>query len=312
MARFSIDDLSRRLSWADIDPVYLQAWATLARDEDLIGEGLLQKPLQPGDATTQALGLRGAGEANLIAREALIVAGLPLISCLLAAYDKRLSFVPHVAEGAYAAAGTSLGVFKGDIVSILMAERPILNALQRLSGIATQTANYVQALGKSITRLLDTRKTTPGLRVLEKYAVACGGAYNHRLGLFDRLLIKDNHLAAQEAAAGARLALAIKQARMARPDLPLEVEVDNLEQIPFVLEAGPDIILLDNFSDDALRQAIALVSGRAYTEASGGITRERLLRLGGLGLDFISMGALTHQSTAVDIALDWSSVEKIL
>ncbi len=312
MARFSIDDLSKRLSWRDIDAAYVQTWAQLARDEDIVGEGLLHKPLQSGDATTQALGLKGIGGANLIAREVLIVAGLPLIPFFLAAYDKSLVFVPQVAEEAHVIAGTPLGFLKGDIASILMAERAILNALQRLSGIATQAANYVKTLGETPTRLLDTRKTTPGLRVLEKYAVACGGAYNHRLGLFDRLLIKDNHLAAEEATVGARLALAIKRARTARPDLPLEVEVDHLEQIPFVLEAGPDIILLDNFSNDALKQAIALIAGRAYTEASGGITRERLSILGGLGLDFISMGALTHQSTAVDIALDWSSAGKIL
>lgn len=181
----------------------------------------------------------------------------------------------------------------------------MLNFLQKLSGVATLTAQYVTALGSSQTRLLDTRKTTPGYRVLEKYATACGGGWNHRLGLFDRVMLKDNHLAASDATLGTALAKLVAQARQTYPQLPVEVEVDALDQIPPVLEAGAHVILLDNFSDDALRQAVARIQGRALTEASGGITLERLPSLAGIGLDFISTGATVHQSGWVDIGMDW-------
>jgi nicotinate-nucleotide pyrophosphorylase (carboxylating) len=195
---------------------------------------------------------------------------------------------------------------------MLAAERIILNFLQRLGGVATQTRRYVDALGKSRTRLLDTRKTTPGYRMLEKYAVACGGGWNHRLGLFDRVMLKDNHLALLGLAetstslrSPTRLAEAVAAARRNAPDLPVEVEVDMIQQIPPVLAAGADVILLDNFAPAQLKKALELIGGRAFTEASGGITLKTLPRLADLGLDFASTGALVHQSVWVDIGLDW-------
>jgi nicotinate-nucleotide pyrophosphorylase (carboxylating) len=183
----------------------------------------------------------------------------------------------------------------------LQAERVLLNFLQHLSGIATETRSYVDALKGSTTALLDTRKTLPGYRVLQKYAFGCGGGYNHRIGLFDRVMFKDNHLVLT----GARLTETVELARKVHPELPVEVEVDALEQIEPALTGGADIILLDNFTPEAIQEAVRLIAGRACTEASGGITRNTLTHLGQLELDFISTGAPIHQSTWKDIGLDW-------
>ena len=210
-----------------------------------------------------------------------------------------------VSDGENVPAGTVVGTLRGDAAQMLTAERVMLNFLQRMSGIATQTARFVAALGDTKTRLLDTRKTTPGHRVLDKYAVGCGGAWNHRIGLFDRLMLKDNHLAADEAAAGTRLAEIVRRSRAERPDLLCEVEVDSLAQIPPVLEAGADIILLDNFSLENLKKAVALIGDEAWTEISGGVSLETLPALGAVGADFVSCGALTHNVPWIDIGLDW-------
>ena len=183
----------------------------------------------------------------------------------------------------------------------------LLNFLQRLSGIATLTAAYVAKLEGSPTRLLDPRKTTPGWRILEKYAVATGGGWNHRLGLFDRIMLKDNHLAAGDASGGVRLASLGHRARETRPDLPVECEVDTLAQIQPVLDAGADVILFDNFSAADLRTALSLTAGRAWTEISGGVTLNSLPEIAHLGADFVSTGAVTHQAVWVDIGLDWES-----
>jgi len=211
----------------------------------------------------------------------------------------------HAKDGAMLKKGAVLATLTGDPRVLLAAERIMLNFLQRLSGIATETRRYAQALGRSRTRLLDTRKTTPAYRMLEKYAVACGGGWNHRLGLFDRVMLKDNHLALLGSNEG--LAAAVTRAKKSAPDLPVEVEVDRLDQIPPVLDAGADIILLDNFTVPQLRRAVALIYGRAFTEASGGITMKTLPKLASLGLDFASTGALVHQSSWVDLGLDWQS-----
>ncbi|MET0261923.1 MAG: carboxylating nicotinate-nucleotide diphosphorylase, partial [Rariglobus sp.] len=206
-------------------------------------------------------------------------------------------------DGKSLAKGDVLATLTGDPRILLSAERVILNFVQRLSGIATQTHAYAAALGEGRTRLLDTRKTTPGWRMLEKYAVACGGGWNHRLGLFDRVMLKDNHLALLGSSDD--LAAAVARAKKAAPDLPVEVEVDRMTQIPPVLAAGADVILLDNFTPARIKKAVTLISGRAFTEASGGITLKTLPKFAGLGLDFVSTGALVHQSVWVDIGLDW-------
>ena len=299
--------LCRRLTWDELDPAALRTLIDLAREEDLAGWGLraARRPGRAGDVTTAAVVGRGRGRGELRARRPMVVCGLPLLDLVLKAYGARARTTMHVRDGATVAAGAPLATIEGASAPLIEAERVLLNFLQRLSGIATHTAAYVRALGRSRTRLLDTRKTTPGYRMLEKYAVGCGGAWNHRLGLFDRVMIKDNHLAAVGATRGARLAAAVARARAHAPDVPIEVEVDDLDQLPPVLEAGADIVLLDNFTPADLRRAVQLVRGRACTEASGGITFRSLPRLGGLGLDFISSGALVHQSTWVDIGLDW-------
>jgi nicotinate-nucleotide pyrophosphorylase (carboxylating) len=333
--------LSRRLRWADLDLVYLRRLVGQACDEDLAGLGLRLPPARKGDCSTAALAWSGKLRpacADLVAREPLTACGLPLVPIILAAYEaacatpgsKRQArdraeakILCRVRDGAHVTAGGVLATLTGDPRLLLAAERVILNFLQRLSGIATQTARHVAALGSGRTRLLDTRKTTPGHRMLEKYAVACGGGWNHRLGLFDRVMLKDNHLAVLGLAADgtaashgrarrapapppqAALASAVAAAKRAAPSLAVEVEVDRLEQIPAVLAAGADVILLDNFSPAQIRRAVALIAGRARTEASGGITLGNISRYAGLGLDFVSTGALVHHSSWADIGLDW-------
>jgi nicotinate-nucleotide pyrophosphorylase (carboxylating) len=304
------DQLIHRLSWEDLDPAALAQLIRQARDEDLAGWGLARRPARTGDRSTAALGATARqARARVVARVDLVPVGLPLLPAVLRAYGTRAEAQLHRRDARPVPAATTLATLSGDPRVLLAAERVTLNFLQRLSGIATHTARHVAALGSGRTRLLDTRKTTPGWRMLEKYAVACGGGWNHRLGLFDRVMLKDNHLALLGFAPDSPQALAdaVRRARAAAPDLPVEVEVDRLDQIPAVLDAGADVILLDNFRPVALRRALALIKGRVLTEASGGITLRTLPRLAGLGLDFISTGALVHQSTWVDIGLDWTT-----
>jgi nicotinate-nucleotide pyrophosphorylase (carboxylating) len=313
------DQLIQRLQWDDLDPAYLRRLAEIAREEDLAGLGLRLRPARTGDFSTASIsGAPRPGSAVLVARESLVACGLPLVPLILSVFGGRVSTQPGTRDGASVPAGGLLATLHGDPRVLLAAERTILNFLQRLSGIATHTRRHVAALGRSRTRLLDTRKTTPGHRMLEKYAVACGGGWNHRLGLFDRVMLKDNHLAllgfggrgegvgdVQQAAETSRLATAVAAARRAAPGLPVEIEVDHPRQVPAVLSAGVDVVLLDNFSVPQLRRAVALIRGRAFTEASGGITLKSLPRLASLGLDFVSTGALVHHSVWVDIGLDW-------
>lgn len=304
------ETLIRRLTWEDLDVAYLRRLIEIARDEDLAGLGLRVPPRQTGDRSTGSIARTARqSSADLVAREPMVVCGLPLVPLILAVYGGKASIQPRAKDGRGLEKGDVLGTLHGDPRILLAAERIILNFLQRLSGVATQTRRFTEALGKSRTRLLDTRKTTPGYRMLEKYAVATGGGWNHRLGLFDRVMLKDNHLellgAGPGSVGGGDLSTAVATAKRAAPELPVEVEVDRMEQIPPVLAAGADVILLDNFTPVQLRKAVELVGGRAFTEASGGITLKTLPRLANLGLDFASTGALVHQSSWVDIGLDW-------
>jgi nicotinate-nucleotide pyrophosphorylase (carboxylating) len=223
---------------------------------------------------------------------------------VLAAYDSELTFAPSALDGDTLRQGDAIGIVSGPAQPLLSAERPLLNFLQKLSGVATLARRYVDALGSSSTRLLDTRKTTPGYRTLEKYAVACGGGWNHRIGLYDRVMLKDNHLAAFGPNPRQSAVDAVSESRRRHPGILVEMEVDSLEQIEHALAAKVDIILLDNFSIGQLEQAVSLIGNHAVTEASGGITIESLPQLGVLGLDFISTGATVHQSTWIDIGLD--------
>lgn len=304
-ARLPIDTLKSRLTWEQIDPDYLRQLIGLSKIEDLAGAGLVERPLRLGDVTTALMPEGTRGQAKLTAREPMVLCGLKMIPLILNAYGGDCAFSSNLNDSDPVEAGATLGILQGNAASLLQAERILLNFLQHLSGVATITAQYVKALAESDTALLDTRKTLPGYRVLQKYAFACGGGYNHRMGLFDRVMLKDNHLAVAGATGGNRLTDTVALARNTCEDLPIQVEVDRIEQIQPVLEAGADIILLDNFSIEDLKAAIELIEDQAYTEASGGITLKTLPQLGQLGLDFISTGAPIHQSTWVDIGLDW-------
>lgn len=304
-ARYSKDTFQTRLKWQDLDPDYLRQLVGLAKIEDLAGAGMANRPDRLGDVTTALMPEGAKGKAQLTAHEPLTICGLGLVQTVLDSYGQDCQFEAKVEDGQSVDPGEVIGILSGASTVLLQAERVILNFLQHLSGVATEARLYVDALGSSPAVLLDTRKTLPGYRVLQKYAFTCGGGYNHRIGLFDRVMLKDNHLAVAGAIGGNRLSETVALAVNTCEDLAVEVEVDRLEQINPVLEAGADIILLDNFSPPELKEAVSMVDGRAWTEASGGITINNLSALGDLGLDFISTGAPIHQSRWKDIGLDW-------
>ena len=304
-ARYSKDTFQTRLKWQDLDPDYLRQLVGLAKIEDLAGAGMANRPDRLGDVTTALMPEGAKGKAQLTAREPLTICGLGLVQTVLDSYGQDCQFEAKVEDGQSVDPGEVIGILSGASTVLLQAERVILNFLQHLSGVATEARLYVDALGSSPAVLLDTRKTLPGYRVLQKYAFACGGGYNHRIGLFDRVMLKDNHLAMAGAIGGNRLSETVALAVNTCEDLAVEVEVDHLEQIAPVLEAGADIILLDNLSLPELKEAVSMIEGRAFTEASGGITLNNLSALGDLGLDFISTGAPIHQSRWKDIGLDW-------
>jgi nicotinate-nucleotide pyrophosphorylase (carboxylating) len=265
----------------------------------------LAEDVGSGDATTLAVVPETLlTAAHLVTRQACVCAGLPVVEALFAEVDSALSFDAFVAEGDRCAAGATLAVVYGPARAILTGERTALNFLQRLCGVATLTRRYVDALGDCPTQILDTRKTTPGWRFLEKYAVRVGGGQNHRFGLYDRVMIKDNHRELAKLSGPDSIARAVAACRAAYPGLEIEVEADTLADVRAAAEAKVEYILLDNMSDAEMAQAVLLVAGRARLEASGGITLERLPGLARLGLDFISVGALTHSAPAVDIGLD--------
>ena len=259
-----------------------------------------------GDVTTDATVPEGArARASMRAREPLVVAGLDLAAAAFRGLSPRLAIRQVASDGQRVPAGATLMTVAGRARAILTGERVALNFVQRLSGIATLTAEFVEAVRGTGATILDTRKTTPGWRRFEKYAVACGGGRNHRMGLFDMVLVKDNHLAASRGAAPNAIAASIQRARAVYPKLKVEVEADRLEQVEQAAEAGADFILLDNMNPRQLRRAVALVKGRAKTEASGGVTRRSVRAIAETGVDFISVGALTHSARAVDIGLDF-------
>ena len=239
------------------------------------------------------------GEAVILAKEGGVLAGLWVAERVFALADPRTAFAPLVAEGARVAEGTEVARVRGPLRGILAGERLALNLLQRLSGIATLTRAYVEALAGTKAQILDTRKTTPGLRALEKYAVRVGGGRNHRYGLVDGILIKENHV---RAAGG--VGEAVRRAKARAPHyLKVEVEVRDLAELEEALEAGADLILLDNFPLEALREAVRRVGGRVPLEASGNMTLERAKAAAEAGVDYVSVGALTHSAKALDLSL---------
>ena len=260
-----------------------------------------------------------AGQAQIVARQSGVIAGLPAARLTLDEYDRRIEFEALTTDGQQVEAGAAIAAVRGPARSLLTAERPLLNLLGRLCGIATLTRRYVDAVAGTRARIYDTRKTMPGWRRLEKYAVRAGGGQNHRLGLFDGVLIKDNHLALGASTAGARFSprqavervrhfLSQADADDPRRELLVEVEIDTLEQLTEVLSAGPDIVLLDNMSPEQLRQAVAkrnALAQRVELEASGGIDLTTVADAARSGVERISVGALTHSAPWFDVGLDW-------
>lgn len=265
----------------------------------------LEEDLGWGDVTTETFVPAGSvGRGAVVARQDGVVAGIPVARCVFETVDPGLRIVEKASDGDAVPAGSELVTVEGSMRSILAAERVALNFLQRLSGIATLTARYVAAVEGTSVRIADSRKTTPGLRLLEKYAVRCGGGVNHRWSLGDAVLLKDNHLAALEAS-GISLADAIRAARARLPHVTaMQVEVDTLDQLDDALAGGPDAILLDNMPPAMLRDAVARAAGRVTLEASGGITLETVRAVAETGVDLISVGALTHSPASFDAALD--------
>lgn len=245
------------------------------------------------------------GRAVMRAREPLVVAGLPLAEAAFCELAGDVRCERKAEDGQSVAAGGMLMLITGPGRALLSAERVALNFVQRLSGIATLTARYVEMIRGTHAQILDTRKTTPGWRRLEKYAVTCGGGRNHRFGLFDMVFIKDNHLAMLQDERPNPVAAAVQRARALYPRLKVEVEADTLAQAEQAAEAGADFVLLDNMTPEQLRAAVEKINGRSQTEASGGVTLATLRAVAESGVDFISVGALTHSARAVDIGLDF-------
>lgn len=260
----------------------------------------LAEDLGPGDVTSRAVipeGLRFHGV--MAAREPMVAAGLAVAEHVFRTVAPEAVWRAHAADGDAVAAGAVLAEIEGPARGLLAAERTALNFLQHLSGIATLTRQYVERIADTGAVLLDTRKTVPGLRQLAKYAARVGGARNHRMGLYDGILIKDNHVAV---CGGVGAAVARAKSASA---LAVEVECDTLEQVAEAVAAGADIILLDNMGPEMLRHAVALVGGRARTEASGGVGLETIHAIAASGVDYVSVGRITQSSRAVDIGLDW-------
>jgi len=259
-----------------------------AISEDLGSEDITGTLISPDTKVT----------ATLITRESAVLCGIPWAESVLMKVDPSIAVQWHASDGDLLTENQVIGVFSGCARSLLTAERTALNFLQTLSGTATQTHRYVELLKATHTRLLDTRKTLPGLRIAQKYAVYCGGGTNHRLGLFDAYLIKENHIAA----AGS-IALAIHKARLLQPDRFLEVEVETQHELEQAFAAGADRILCDNFNVEQLSKAVKYVEGKISLEASGGIDQESLFNIAQTGVDFISIGSLTKHVMAVDLSL---------
>jgi nicotinate-nucleotide pyrophosphorylase (carboxylating) len=272
-------------------------------------QAALEEDLALGDATTAAL-LPAAFPARgtVRAHHPMTVAGIAVAQCAFAEVDSSVRVVQSVRDGAQVRSGSTVLVMEGDARSILMAERVALNFLQRLSGTATRTARFREAVRGYRVRILDTRKTTPGLRALEKWAVRLGGGHNHRLSLADGVLIKDNHLAVLRAR-GLGVADACRTARERAPHgLKIEVEAQTLDDVRAALDGCADIILLDNMDIPTIRKAVGLIKGRALIEVSGGVTLANAREIAAAGPDMISIGALTHSAPAADLSMDITPV----
>lgn len=265
----------------------------------LITQALLED-IHTGDITTLAVVGEGSeSHARLIAKEPMVLAGIQVAERVFYLVDSTIRFNPCFGDGSRIAGGDLLAGIDGKAASLLQGERVALNLLQRMCGVATLTARYVEAVQGTSARIVDTRKTTPGLRMLEKYAVRVGGGINHRTGLYDGVLIKENHIAA----AGG-ISEAIRRARAYIPHtLKIEVETETLDQVIEAVAAGAEIIMLDNMTPAAMREAVGIIGGRALVEASGGVNLESVKEIAETGVNIISVGALTHSARAMDISM---------
>ncbi|WP_042538104.1 carboxylating nicotinate-nucleotide diphosphorylase [Curtobacterium flaccumfaciens] len=268
-------------------------------------ETALEEDAPWGDVTSETLiPVEATATATLGARESGVLSGGSVFVAVMHAVDPSIQAVVHVADGTRFAAGDVLATVTGSARAVLRAERVALNLVQRMSGIATVTAAHVAAAAGTAARIADTRKTTPGLRALERYAVRCGGGHNHRTSLSDAVLAKDNHLAVL-LAGGIGIGDAIAQARQRLGHtVHVEVEVDRIDQIEAVVAAGVDTVMLDNFTPDDLVTGVGIVAGRALVEASGGVSLDTVAAIAATGVDVISVGALTHSARALDLGLD--------
>ena len=275
-----------------------------AQIQNLI-DAALAEDVGNGDPTTDILVPPDlAGRAALVAKRDGVLAGVDVAAAVFTRFDPSLSARALMADGDVVSAGDRLAEIAGGVSSILKAERTAVNFLQRMCGVASETRRYVNAARGFRAQIVDTRKTTPGLRALEKYAVSVGGARNHRRNLSDGILIKDNHIQAL-AMRGGGVGDAVKIAAARAPHtLKVEIEVDTIPQLREALEAGADLILLDNMSADEMREAVEIVDGRAVLEASGGVTLDAVAEIARTGVDIISVGALTHSAPSLDISLD--------
>lgn len=269
--------------------------------ESLISQALAEDLGDRGDITSQmTVPANAVIQGRVRAKAAGVVAGLQVFAAVYRHVDPALTLDLLVADGDRVAVGDILCTVTGAGRSVLTGERVALNFLQRLSGIATLTAAFVDAVAGTDAVILDTRKTTPGWRMLEKYAVRCGGGQNHRIGLYDMVLIKDNHI---DAAGGITAAVQAVRSSALADDLQIEVEVKSLDELREALALGVDRILLDNMSDDTMREAVAITTGRTLLEASGNMSLERVAAVAATGVNFISVGALTHSAPALDVSM---------
>jgi len=264
-------------------------------------DNAINEDIWTGDITTEAVVNEDCmGEGILLAKESGVIAGLEVAKLVFQSIDNEIKFQSLAAEGDYVKSGTEIAQVRGKAKSILTAERLALNFLQRMSGIATKTAKYKELVGDYDVRIVDTRKTTPGLRILEKYAVQVGGGDNHRLGLYDAVMIKDNHISA---AGGIKEA--VEKARTNVPHtMKIEVETESLDEVKEAVAVNADIIMLDNMSTGLMKEAVELVDNQTIVEASGGITAATIKEVAATGVDVISLGTLTHTIKSLDINLD--------
>ncbi len=263
----------------------------------------LAEDIGPGDITSALIPAETQGQATLLAKEDLVLAGCAAFDEVYRQLDPSVEIEWFVPEGTVLKTGTDVGTIRGAARSLLTGERTALNLLQRLCGVASMAHAAAEAVAGTQAKVVDTRKTTPGIRALQKSAVRAGGAFNHRFGLFDGVLIKDNHIGAMGG-----VKAAIESARqIAHHLVKIELEIKSLDQLEPAIEAGADVVMLDNMDLATMRDAVKRTDGRVLLEASGGVTLDRLAAIAATGVDFISMGALTHSAAAADISLNWNA-----